>query len=729
VAGVALTRLRIVVVGVIAVALAVAAGRIFDRFEPIILLGAVLPAVASLVVVTLGRPWWHHVVAAGLAVLASLVLAVAFSGGHLPGDVVDAVGRGVSRLLSTEWPSPRTADLVGTVTLWVAVATAVAAGLACATRSHLAPLVPLLVAFVAVAAASAPAGAAVASLVVAGASALVLAAFGGDTPPRERARALAGERRLLPILAFAAAVGVAAASGLTMTGRADPRTDDPPADQFAALDPIEAVKALRAIEPAIDLYEVGIDGSGPRPARWRTAAADTFDGEQWRTAVTLRPIGRRLGPGSERTRDVELEFRTDDLDLLPLPGAAVTVAGAVETDAGRQLVRTAERPAPGSRLAATADVMAAPTDAGQAPVATRPVDQWAAELTPAARGLITPGTVVDQLTGLAEVMRTEWALDPDAPGAGVQQALIERFVRDTRRGSAEQFVGAFVLMARSLGVDARVASGFVIPEDQLDADGAIALRSDMAAVWPEVRIEGFGWVPFDPVPPEEASDLAPPAPPPLRQSPVAPQPPVVPPVESPNEPPEPDEADEDTAGGVWDDVLRWVGRGALAVGIVALPLAAAAGVIIVLKRRRRRRLLGARTSQERARGAWAVVSDLLVDSGMTIDRAWTDHRVAEEAETVTGGAGTELRGLASLSSAATFGPGFDADPTPYALACVDVVERAVLEPRSRRSRLRCRLSTRSLRRRTGSPITAAVDRRPTAPSPVPAFAAPDPAGH
>ncbi len=74
---------------------------------------------------------------------------------------------------------------------------------------------------------------------------------------------------------------------------------------------------------------------------------------------------------------------------------------------------------------------------------------------PAARGLITPGTVLDQLTELAEVMRTEWALDPDAPGAGVQQALIERFVRDTRRGSAEQFVAAFVLMARSLGVDAR----------------------------------------------------------------------------------------------------------------------------------------------------------------------------------------------------------------------------------------------------------------------------------
>ncbi len=69
--------------------------------------------------------------------------------------------------------------------------------------------------------------------------------------------------------------------------------------------------------------------------------------------MTLRPIGRRLGPGERADRGtVEVEFRTDDVDLVPLPGAAVTVDGAVETDAGRQLVRTAERPAAGSRLVA-----------------------------------------------------------------------------------------------------------------------------------------------------------------------------------------------------------------------------------------------------------------------------------------------------------------------------------------------------------------------------------------
>ena len=204
-------------------------------------------------------------------------------------------------------------------------------------------------------------------------------------------------------------------------------------------------------------------------------------------------------------------------------------------------------------------------------------------------------------------MRTEFALDPDAPGAGVQQALIERFVRDTRRGSAEQFVAAFVLMARSLGVDARIASGFVIPEDELGADGVTALRSDMAAVWPEVRVEGLGWVPFDPVPPDEAQRpgaAGPAAAAPDPRRPAAAGGPAGRAVErdarSPTSP------RRTTAGGVWDDVLRWVGRARSPSAVVALPLAAVAGLILWLKRRRRRRLLEAPTPAggRGGRGRW-----------------------------------------------------------------------------------------------------------------------------
>ncbi len=49
-------------------------------------------------------------------------------------------------------------------------------------------------------------------------------------------------------------------------------------------------------------------------------------------------------------------------------------------------------------------------------------------------------------------MRDDWQLDPSAPGGGQQLTLIERFIDDTQRGTREQFVTAFVLMVRSLGV-------------------------------------------------------------------------------------------------------------------------------------------------------------------------------------------------------------------------------------------------------------------------------------
>ena len=69
-----------------------------------------------------------------------------------------------------------------------------------------------------------------------------------------------------------------------------------------------------------------------------------------------------------------------------------------------------------------------------------------------------------------------------ASGSGQQLALIQRFVETTNRGTEEQFVTAFVLLARSLGVDARVATGFVVPPDELEfaARPAVDVRRGLA---------------------------------------------------------------------------------------------------------------------------------------------------------------------------------------------------------------------------------------------------------
>ncbi len=172
----------------------------------------------------------------------------------------------------------------------------------------------------------------------------------------------------------------------------------------------------------------------------------------------------------------------------------------------------------------------APTtgDAIEIGIQPRLIDESATSFGELAGGLVGDGTLIDQLTQLETTMRNEFVLDNDVQGGGLQQALIDRFVRDTRRGTTEQFVTAFVLLARSLGIEARVATGFVADRANADpttigAPGAsVTLRSDDADTWPEVQLTDGRWLAFDPVPDNEATDGEPPPPVPDAQTPAAP---------------------------------------------------------------------------------------------------------------------------------------------------------------------------------------------------------------
>jgi transglutaminase-like putative cysteine protease len=75
---------------------------------------------------------------------------------------------------------------------------------------------------------------------------------------------------------------------------------------------------------------------------------------------------------------------------------------------------------------------------------------------------------------------------------------LEEFLFTTRTGYCEQFAGAFAAMARSVGLPARVAVGFTPGEP--GADGRFVVRGANGHAWPEVYLEGYGWVPFEPTP-------------------------------------------------------------------------------------------------------------------------------------------------------------------------------------------------------------------------------------
>jgi transglutaminase-like putative cysteine protease len=83
-----------------------------------------------------------------------------------------------------------------------------------------------------------------------------------------------------------------------------------------------------------------------------------------------------------------------------------------------------------------------------------------------------------------------------ASGSGISELV--RFLTTNKVGYCEQFAAAMAVMARALGVPARVAVGFLAPHAQ--PDGSLRYTSDDLHAWPEIYFSGTGWVAFEPTP-------------------------------------------------------------------------------------------------------------------------------------------------------------------------------------------------------------------------------------
>lgn len=76
-------------------------------------------------------------------------------------------------------------------------------------------------------------------------------------------------------------------------------------------------------------------------------------------------------------------------------------------------------------------------------------------------------------------------------------SFLDYFLLESREGYCTHFATAFVLLARAEGLPSRYVQGFCVPAEQ---GKETVVYSDMAHVWPEVYIDGVGWIPFEPTP-------------------------------------------------------------------------------------------------------------------------------------------------------------------------------------------------------------------------------------
>jgi transglutaminase-like putative cysteine protease len=90
----------------------------------------------------------------------------------------------------------------------------------------------------------------------------------------------------------------------------------------------------------------------------------------------------------------------------------------------------------------------------------------------------------------------EYSLDAPLAPAGADD-IVDDFLFRSRLGWCEQVASSMVVMARSVGIPARLSTGFV-PGTKDSLSGEFVVRERDAHAWAEIYFPGIGWQPFDP---------------------------------------------------------------------------------------------------------------------------------------------------------------------------------------------------------------------------------------
>ncbi|WP_221585035.1 transglutaminase domain-containing protein [Microbacterium sp. G2-8] len=295
--------------------------------------------------------------------------------------------------------------------------------------------------------------------------------------------------------------------------------------------------------------------------------------------------------------------------------------------------------------------------------------------------------------------------DPQSRAGHGAQRISELLGAEQRVGDDEQYAVAMAILARELGIPARVVMGFHADENDPHVDPFVASGANVHA-WVEVAFQGHGWVPFDPTPPEdnepdEITEQPRQEPrPQVLQPPPPPQEPADEPPLVPNEREENDDDEPLLSPFVWQ-IIAISGVSLLVIALVLSPFL----IVAAIKLARRRERLQAAERADRIAGGWSELIDRATDLGayrrVPLPAGETRH---EEARTVAARFHEpRVVQLAVEADSRVFAP---ADPTDDDVARywddVDAVVGDMRQKSTRWARFRARLSVRSVSK--NSPI-------------------------
>jgi transglutaminase-like putative cysteine protease len=471
------------------------------------------------------------------------------------------------------------------------------------------------------------------------------------------------------------------------------------------------------------------------PDYWRIAALDQYSGDnggQWtlsaagndRVGVGLPstpPAGAlvqefAIGPLTERWLPAAYRPVAINLpDTLVVKSSGTIVADASDVSKLRYQVASALPPLAGTEFTAeqiAATAAAVPPDILRSTTLPRTdeikqIQKLALQVVDAA-GATTP---YEKAAALNRYFRNSGFQYDTSVGSLDNGSAILEFLTN-KRGFCVQFASAYAVMARSLGIPARVAVGFT---PGTLTDGRYHVSSHDAHAWPEIYLSGLGWTHlFDPTPGQTGAttggsklpnDPATVSTAPVTTTPANTAPPRpnstpggtgAPQATTPAAPTFAPAAatSSDDALGPWLPVL-------VALGLLALVGTAYCVVVLALKRRRRDRRRDTTDPVTAIQGAWDEAIDRLHEAAVDPDPAQTPLELASVVPPATSSAtAAPLFELARTYSAARYGDDVtNADDARTAWTSVDELEAALDEGVSWSRRWRRRLDPSALLRR------------------------------
>ncbi|WP_344056958.1 DUF3488 and transglutaminase-like domain-containing protein, partial [Sphaerisporangium rubeum] len=259
------------------------------------------------------------------------------------------------------------------------------------------------------------------------------------------------------------------------------------------------------------------------PRYLRMYSLDTFDGSQWTMSqprgrpedrVSENPLPPAPGlsltaPLKKVSTQVVVSDGVEGMSFLPLPypASAVRIEGDWRADQSTLMVFSTQdtaggqpyqvegwEPQPTPRSLATAQGVS--PDRGDSRYLSLPPD-----LPPQIRGMAADLVRDAETPYEGAVKLQEWftatgdftySLRTQGNGS---EALLD-FLRN-RTGYCEQFAAAMAVMARTVGIPARVGIGYT---GGTKINGVWQVRTHDLHAWPELYFEGAGWLRFEPTP-------------------------------------------------------------------------------------------------------------------------------------------------------------------------------------------------------------------------------------